>query len=75
MIGLVLAGQDPVAVDAVCGKIVGADVFLYTVKAAREAGIGETRLDKIRIRGEEIHTVALDRFRASAPGTYRLASS
>lgn len=64
VIGLVLAGQDPVAVDVVCGKIVGVQPSsLYTVKAAREAGIGETRLDKIRIRGEEIHTVALDRFR------------
>lgn len=63
-IGLVFAGQDPVAVDLVSGKVVGAEPsLLYTMKAAREAGIGAASLDRIRIRGEEIHTVALGRFR------------
>lgn len=62
-IGLVLAGRDPVAVDAVCGKIVGADdSFLYTERAAREAGIGETFVDRIRILGEELHNVAVTGF-------------
>ncbi len=63
-IGLVLAGRDPVALDVVAGSIVGADpALLYTVRAAAEAGIGETRLEKIALLGEHRDDVAVRGFR------------
>lgn len=63
-IGLVIAGEDPVAVDVVSGTIVGADpAFLYIVRAAADAGIGETRLERIAIRGETLEDVAVPGFR------------
>jgi uncharacterized protein (DUF362 family)/Pyruvate/2-oxoacid:ferredoxin oxidoreductase delta subunit len=63
-IGLVLAGQDPVALDVVSGTIVGADpALLYIVRAAAEAGTGETRLDRITIHGEPLADVIVEGFR------------
>jgi Pyruvate/2-oxoacid:ferredoxin oxidoreductase delta subunit len=62
-IGLVLAGQDPVALDVVSGTIVGADpALLYIVRAAAEAGTGETRLDRITIHGEPLADVIVEGF-------------
>ena len=63
-IGLVLAGQDPVALDVVSGKILGADpALLYIIRAAAAARIGETRLDKISVLGEALSKVAVRGFR------------
>ncbi len=63
-IGLVLAGQDPVALDVVSGAVVGAvPELLYIVRAAAEAGIGETRLDRIRIFGEPLAAATVKGFR------------
>ncbi len=63
-IGLVLGGQDPVALDAVAGAIVGADPeLLYTLRAAAAAGKGETRLDRIRLLGERLEDVKVRGFR------------
>ncbi|HUI67818.1 MAG TPA: DUF362 domain-containing protein [Nitrospirota bacterium] len=63
-VGLVLAGQDPVALDVVSGRIIGADPsLLYIVRAAAEAGVGETRLDSIQIHGEALDDVAVTGYR------------
>jgi len=63
-IGLVLAGRDPVALDAVAGSIVGADpAHLYTIRAAAEAGVGETRLDRIMVHGEPVAGIRVRDFR------------
>jgi uncharacterized protein (DUF362 family)/Pyruvate/2-oxoacid:ferredoxin oxidoreductase delta subunit len=63
-IGAVLAGRDPVALDAVSGALVGADpALLYIMRAAVQAGIGETRLDRIRIHGEPLAGVRVKGFR------------
>jgi uncharacterized protein (DUF362 family)/Pyruvate/2-oxoacid:ferredoxin oxidoreductase delta subunit len=63
-VGLVLAGQDPVALDVVSGKIIGADLsLLHIVRAAAEAGVGETRLDKIKIHGEALADVGVTGYR------------
>jgi uncharacterized protein (DUF362 family)/Pyruvate/2-oxoacid:ferredoxin oxidoreductase delta subunit len=63
-IGLVLAGRDPVALDVVSGSIVGADPgLLYIVRAAADAGLGETRLDRITIHGEALRDVMVRGFR------------
>ncbi len=63
-IGVVLAGRDPVALDVVSGTMVGADPsLLYVVRAAAAAGIGETRLDRIRILGAELESVMVRGFR------------
>ncbi len=63
-IGLIIAGQDPVAVDAVSGAIIGADHrLLYIMRAAAEAGIGETRLERIRLLGEALDGVRVKGFR------------
>jgi uncharacterized protein (DUF362 family)/Pyruvate/2-oxoacid:ferredoxin oxidoreductase delta subunit len=63
-IGVVLAGRDPVALDVVSGTMVGADPsLLYVVRAAAAAGIGETRLDTIRILGATLESVMVSGFR------------
>jgi uncharacterized protein (DUF362 family)/Pyruvate/2-oxoacid:ferredoxin oxidoreductase delta subunit len=63
-VGVVLAGQDPVALDVVSGKMVGADPsLLYVVRAAAAAGIGETRLEHIKILGAALESVKIRGFR------------
>ncbi len=63
-IGVVIAGQDPVAVDAVSGLLVGVlPERLPVLRAAAAAGIGETRLERIRILGEPLSAVAVKHFR------------
>jgi uncharacterized protein (DUF362 family)/Pyruvate/2-oxoacid:ferredoxin oxidoreductase delta subunit len=62
--GLVFAGQDPVAVDAVAGAVANADPsLLYVLRAAVESGIGETRMENISVLGEAIEAVRIKRFR------------
>jgi Pyruvate/2-oxoacid:ferredoxin oxidoreductase delta subunit len=64
LVGVVLAGQDPVAIDVVSGTMVGADPsLLYVVRAAAAAGIGETRLDRITILGATLESVMIRGFR------------
>jgi uncharacterized protein (DUF362 family)/Pyruvate/2-oxoacid:ferredoxin oxidoreductase delta subunit len=63
-IGVIMAGQDPVAVDVVCGEIVGvASDALPVVRAAFAAGFGESRLENILIRGESLSEVQVTHFR------------
>jgi uncharacterized protein (DUF362 family)/Pyruvate/2-oxoacid:ferredoxin oxidoreductase delta subunit len=63
-IGLILAGSDPVAVDVVSGSIIGADPdVLYIIRAAAAAGIGQTRLSSIDVRGESLKATAVKGFR------------
>jgi uncharacterized protein (DUF362 family)/Pyruvate/2-oxoacid:ferredoxin oxidoreductase delta subunit len=63
-LGLVLAGSDPVAVDAVAGAVVGiAPRHLPLLRAAREANAGETDLARITIVGEPLAAVSVADFR------------
>ena len=62
--GLVLAGQDAVAVDVVSARIVGVRPDrLPIITAATRAGIGETRLEEIAILGERLGDVLVEGFR------------
>jgi uncharacterized protein (DUF362 family)/NAD-dependent dihydropyrimidine dehydrogenase PreA subunit len=64
MIGVVLAGRDPVAVDTVSGRIVGLSANdLPVLRAASAAGIGEADLENIRVLGEELTRVSIRDFR------------
>jgi len=63
-IGLVLAGQDAVAMDVVSARIVGArQDRLPILKAAAAAGIGETRFEEITLLGERLADVMVQGFR------------
>jgi len=63
-LGLIIAGRDPVAVDVVCGDVVGvAPDALPVVRAAFAAGFGESRLENIRIQGESLSEVRVKQFR------------
>jgi uncharacterized protein (DUF362 family)/Pyruvate/2-oxoacid:ferredoxin oxidoreductase delta subunit len=63
-IGVVIAGADPVAVDAVSGKLLGlAPERLPILRAAAVAGIGETQLDLIKVLGEPLSDVVVRHFR------------
>jgi len=63
-IGLVLAGQDAVAVDVVSAHLVGVHADrLPIVKAAVAAGIGETRFEEISVHGERVTDVMVKGFR------------
>jgi uncharacterized protein (DUF362 family)/Pyruvate/2-oxoacid:ferredoxin oxidoreductase delta subunit len=63
-IGVVIAGRDPVSVDAVSGALVGvAPARLPIMRAAAAAHIGETQLERIRVLGEALQDVAIKHFR------------
>jgi uncharacterized protein (DUF362 family)/Pyruvate/2-oxoacid:ferredoxin oxidoreductase delta subunit len=63
-INVVIAGQDPVAVDVVSSMVVGVSPErLPLMRAAAAAGYGETRPDRIRILGEPLSEVAIRHFR------------
>jgi len=53
--GLILAGADSVAVDAVAAKIMGFDPMgIGYIRMAHEAGLGVGRVEEIDVRGEDI---------------------
>jgi uncharacterized protein (DUF362 family)/Pyruvate/2-oxoacid:ferredoxin oxidoreductase delta subunit len=63
-LGIVLAGEDPVAIDAVAGALVGAGPErLPILRAARAAGVGETEMGNILVVGEPVHAAAVRGFR------------
>jgi uncharacterized protein (DUF362 family) len=57
-LNLIFAGNDVVAVDAVCATVAGFDVGeILHVQLAAEAGLGTADLNLIEVRGEKIETV------------------
>ncbi len=63
-IGVVLAGRDPVSVDAVSSALVGvAPSKLPILRAAASMPFGETELKRIRVLGVALSDVAVKRFR------------
>ena len=54
-VGAVLAGRDPVAVDAVASAVMGMDPLgVDTTRIAFETGVGEARLEQIEVVGTPI---------------------
>jgi len=66
-VGVILASQDGVAVDAVASKIVGFNPMnIITTQNAHERGLGIGEIDKIEIKGEDISRVEVRNFKHSA---------
>ncbi len=66
-VGLILAGRDAVAVDAVATRIIGYDPLrIYTTSYAHQRGLGSGSLDRIEIAGADIKSVEVKDFRRSA---------
>jgi len=58
-LGLVLAGEDGVAVDAVCARLIGLDPLeVKHLRLAHDRGIGIADLDQIEVLGERLEDVA-----------------
>lgn len=58
--GLVLAGDDPVAIDAVCCHLMKADPYaIEHIRFSHEQGVGEIDLARIDVLGESIDAYAL----------------
>jgi len=58
-LGLVLAGEDSVAVDAVCARLIGVDPFeVKHLRLAHDRGIGVADLGQIEVLGERLEDVA-----------------
>ncbi len=69
-IGVVIAGQDPVAVDVIASRVLGVGLErLPLIKAAAASGFGETRPDRIRVLGEALSNVKIRHFRLP-PGAH-----
>lgn len=68
-LGLLIAGKDAVAVDAVCAKIMGIDPnkVKHLILAQRQ-GLGVLDLDKIEVRGENLDDVVTG---FEVPSTFR----
>lgn len=63
-LGLIISGEDPVAIDVVSGIIVGLfPMQLPIIRAARSAGIGESRVEHINVLGEMIDEIKVSNFR------------
>lgn len=61
--GLIIAGEDTVAIDAVSAVIVGlTPMQMPVIRAAKLSGIGEPRIDQIRILGEDINNIMVKDF-------------
>ena len=64
LIGVVIAGRDPVAVDVDSSGVLGVSLErLPLIRAAAAAGYGETRPDRITVIGGSIASVAIKHFR------------
>jgi len=69
-LGVVLASQDAVALDAVMAKMVGLKPMdIYTTRYCDERGLGVGNLDNIEVVGERLGSVAISDFRAPASAT------
>lgn len=64
--GLLIAGQDSVAVDSVFSHLVGVDPFnILTTREAYQRGLGEIELEKIEVLGETIEESFIKGFKLS----------
>jgi uncharacterized protein (DUF362 family)/ferredoxin len=69
-VGAILAGVDAVALDVVACELVGiSPTSVATLRLAGEQGLGEARLEKIDIVGEELEAVRVPGFRPSPIGS------
>jgi len=69
-LGVVLASQDAVALDAIVARMVGLNPMdIYTTRYCDERGVGVGRLDNIEVVGERLESVAVLDFRAPASAT------
>lgn len=63
-LGLIVAGTDPVAVDAVLAAVAGLDPLrIPTTRLAAERGLGEASLARIEVAGTPLAEVRAKRFR------------
>jgi uncharacterized protein (DUF362 family)/Pyruvate/2-oxoacid:ferredoxin oxidoreductase delta subunit len=63
-IGIVLAGQDPVALDVVSGLVVGlSPKDLPVIRAAAAVGIGASSQENIQVLGDDLSGVVVPNFR------------
>jgi uncharacterized protein (DUF362 family)/Pyruvate/2-oxoacid:ferredoxin oxidoreductase delta subunit len=62
-LGLILAGQDAISLDVVSGIILGlSPMQIPVIRAARETGTGESRVECIKVLGESIDDVKVKDF-------------
>jgi len=68
-LGLLIAGKDGVAVDAVCAKIMGFDPLdVKHLRLAKQRGLGVMDMEEITIKGEKLEDVVTTFKR---PSTFR----
>jgi uncharacterized protein (DUF362 family)/NAD-dependent dihydropyrimidine dehydrogenase PreA subunit len=66
-VGVIIASEDAVAVDAVASKITGFNPMnIYTTQDAHERGLGIGRIEEIEVVGEKIKDVEVKDFKHSA---------
>lgn len=66
-VGVIIAGLDAVAVDAVASKIVGLEpMSVFTTYHAHSRGLGVGRIEDIHVVGEELKAVEVKNFKQSA---------
>jgi uncharacterized protein (DUF362 family)/Pyruvate/2-oxoacid:ferredoxin oxidoreductase delta subunit len=69
-VGVILASEDTVALDAVATKIIGLDPMdIYTTKYATERGLGIGNLQDIEVVGERLEDVTVPDFKLPASAT------
>ena len=67
-VGVLLAGQDPVALDAVATNLVGLTPRrIDTTRIAADRGMGEARLDRVQLVGGTLDELRIPDFRLPRP--------
>jgi uncharacterized protein (DUF362 family)/Pyruvate/2-oxoacid:ferredoxin oxidoreductase delta subunit len=68
-VGLIIAGNNGVALDAVASSIIGYDPLgIPTIRYAQDRGLGTADLNKIDIKGERLEDVSIPDFKK--PGNF-----
>lgn len=66
-VGVLIAGRDPVAVDAVACRLIGLrPLDIYSTLDAHERGVGRADLDEMTILGEDVDRLRVEDFKHSA---------
>ena len=67
--GVIFAGIDCVAIDAVAGRFLGVKSDrVHTTRVARQMGIGQADINRIEILGEDLNELRIDGFRLPGNG-------
>lgn len=75
-VGAIIASEDPIALDVVALRLVGADPMRVPyLRAARDLGVGRTQLEDIEVVGGSLEDFSIDDFRMPSAALANLGAT